>query len=241
MGFVHGKNSRLLLADSLFSGFLRDFEHGDEIEMADSTTFGVEGHTFVPGLESGTLSINGLMDDDATVGGQNERLTSALRSADGSVITSAPAGLAVGEQVHMIEARETNYAVSTPVADLVSFSASWQAEGQVDKGRVLRAHGAVSATEDGTGVDNTALSSDGAAAHLHVTANTRDGSTTVKVQHSVDNSVFVDLISFAAVAAGDTTSERLTVTGTVNRYLRAQTTLAGTTGSITLAVAAARR
>ena len=45
----------------------------------------------------------------------------------------------------------------------------------------------------------------------------------VKLQHSVDNSVWVDLITFTAAAAP--TSETFEVAGTVNRYLRDQRTI----------------
>jgi hypothetical protein len=240
----HGKGSRLLLGTAEFSGYLREFEAGEEIELGDSTTFGNEGHRFIAGLEQGTLSMGGLLDNVATAGGQDATLDGELKASAAAVITSAPGGLAVGARVSMIEAREGSYSISSPVADVVSFQASWQSEGQVDRGRVLATLAAVSGAAgdvDGTNIDNGALTSGGAAASLHVTSNTRNGTTTVKVQHSVDNSVWVDLITFAVVGAGLTASQRLTVAGTVNRHLRSKITKAGTTGSITLAVTAARR
>lgn len=242
MTMVHGKNSRLLLADSLYSGFLRQFETGTEIEMADATPFGPEGHKYVPGLEQGTLSMEGMLDNSPAVGGQNDRLNSTLGAQNGSIITSAPAGLGVGEIVTVIEARSTNYALSSPIGDIVSFQASWQSEGQVDQGVSLHGETAETATANGTAVDNLILSAGGAATALHVIANTRSTSSTIKVQHSVDNSVWVDLATFAVVGAGLTATERIiTAVGTVNRYLRAQWTLTAGTGSITFVVAAARR
>jgi hypothetical protein len=51
---------------------------------------------------------------------------------------------------------------------------------------------------------------------------------TWKVQHSVDNSVWIDLMTFTL--ANDATSERETVSGTVNRYLRAIRTVGGSGG-----------
>lgn len=52
-----------------------------------------------------------------------------------------------------------------------------------------------------------------------------------KIQHSVDNSVWVDLITFTNVTTGPL-AERLTAAGTVNRYLRHVGTVTGA-GSIT--------
>jgi hypothetical protein len=241
VSFVHGKSSRLLLGNSLFSGFLRGFEAGDEIEMGDGTTYGSEGHTYVPGLETGTLSMDGLLDNDATVSGQDAKLNAELGAQNGSVITAAPAGLALGAIVRLIEVRETNYALSSPVGEVVSFNASWQSEGQVDQGVSLHDATSEGATANGSNIDNAILTANGAAASLHVVTNTRSTATTIKVQHSVDNVVWVDLITFTVVGAGATTAQKSAVAGTVNRHLRAQWTLTAGTGAITFAVAAARR
>ncbi|HEX3781716.1 MAG TPA: hypothetical protein VHX38_18795 [Pseudonocardiaceae bacterium] len=74
--------------------------------------------------------------------------------------------------------------------------------------------------------------SSGAQAYLHVTAFTGT-SVDVAVQHSADNSTWSNLIDFGSIAAVG--AQRLTATGTVNRYLRAITGT-GTFTSITFAV-----
>jgi hypothetical protein len=78
-------------------------------------------------------------------------------------------------------------------------------------------------------------------AHLHVTANTRDGTTVAKIQGSADNSTFADLVTFATISTSTVTSERTEVSGSVARYLRAVVTPAGSTGSLTVSIAFARR
>jgi hypothetical protein len=238
----HGKGSRLLLGTASFSGYLREFEQSEEVELADSTVFGDEGHRYLAGLEQGSLSTSGLLDNVATAGGQDATLDAALGASAGTLITVAPGGLALGARVRCIEAREVNYPKSSSVGDVVSFTAAWQSEGQVDYGRSLHDNTAETATANGANVDHGALTSGGAALYLHVTANTRSTSTTIKVQHSVDNSVWVDLGSaFTAVGAGLTSAQRVIAAGTVNRHLRAVWTLTAGTGSITFAVTAARR
>lgn len=246
MAFTHGKVSRLLLDTLMYSGFLKEIENGVEVDLADTTTFATTGgHSWTPGLHGGSLSLQGFLDNATVAGSQNPTAVAALGAADTSVITSAPAGLAVGSPVSMLAAREQNYNVNSPVAEAVQFQTSWQSDGTVDGGvSLLDPATAISGGVGdvlGTNVDNGASSANGAAAHLHVTANTRNGNTTVIVQHSVDNSVWVDLITFTVVGTGLTSSQRATVAGTVNRHLRSKVTKAGTTGSITLAVAAARR
>uniref|UniRef100_UPI003BB56F59 hypothetical protein n=1 Tax=Thermoanaerobacterium sp. DL9XJH110 TaxID=3386643 RepID=UPI003BB56F59 len=81
---------------------------------------------------------------------------------------------------------------------------------------------AASADGNGTTVDNAASSSNGAVAHLHVTGFTGLSNAVIKVTHSTDNfsSSDVDLITFSTVSG--LTSQRSTVTGTVNRYVRVE-------------------
>lgn len=236
MAFVHGKSGRLLLDSLALSGYLKGWEHSTEREMADVTVEGDGGHKFLSGLDNGSLSLDGVWDSTAAATGQDATLDTARGASSASLITAGPEGFAVGKRVIAISARESNYAAASPVGDAVTFAASWASEGQVDVGVALHDLTAETATGNGTSVDNTASSAGGGVANLHVTAFT--GTTaTVKVQHSTDNSVWVDLITFTAATA--TTAERKEVTGTVNRYVRATWTFTGT--SFTFAVAFARR
>jgi hypothetical protein len=69
-----------------------------------------------------------------------------------------------------------------------------------------------------------------------------DNSTVCKVQHSADNSTWADLQAFTSVATTIVTAERIKVANgtTVNRYLRAVATPAGT-GSFTYHINFARQ
>ena len=99
------------------------------------------------------------------------------------------------------------------------------------------AHGSLGALSS---VDNTASSANGGAGTLHVPTNTVNGNTTIKIQHSANDASWADLISFTAVGSSAKTSEIKAVTGTVNRYLRASASTAGSSGSITFMIAFAR-
>lgn len=238
MAFVHGKDSRLLLGKFSFSGYISSWEHTTERELADVTVGGGGGHKFILGLDKGALSTSGFVDNSAATGGQDETLNTALGATATSIITAAPEGLAVGKRVINIESRESTYNVSAPVADAVSYSADWMSEGQIDVGVSLHDLTAETATGNGTSVDNTASSSGGGVGALHVTAYSTFTNVVFKIQHSTDNSVWVDLITHTTVTS--TTSERTTVSGTVNRYVRAIWTATGT-GSVTFAAAFSRR
>ena len=67
-----------------------------------------------------------------------------------------------------------------------------------------------------------------------------NGNTTIKVQHSANDSSWADLITFTVVGASTKLGEIKAVTGTVNRYLRVTASTAGSSGSITFMVAATR-
>jgi len=125
------------------------------------------------------------------------------------------------------------------VADLVRANGSLKGSGRPGPfGVLLHPHG----DETGTGVEsshnNTAESLFGGIANLHVTAIT--GSWTIKVQHSTDNTTWVDLVTFTQVTqAGGVTAESKTVTGTVRQYLRVTST-EDVAGTITFACGFAR-
>lgn len=100
--------------------------------------------------------------------------------------------------------------------------------------------GVAPAATPGASVDNGAATTNGAVAHLHVLSKSGTSPTvTWKVQHSADDSMWVDLMTFTA--ATDKTSQRLAVTGTVNRYLRASRIAGGSNSpSFEAALAIAR-
>lgn len=92
---------------------------------------------------------------------------------------------------------------------------------------------------NGTGLDGGAATTFGAQFYLAVNG-VAGTSVTVKIQDSADNSSWSDLsgASFIAVLAGAVSGQRIAVTGTVRRYLRAVST--GTFSSATFAVLAVR-
>lgn len=241
MGKTHAKNSRIVYGPLALSGHVRRVTTTDTVQQAASTTLVDAGDMTTPGRISGAVSVEGLFDDTVSAGGQDETLDTALGAAAVSPVTVGPNGFALGERVVTMDVREASYALGSKNDDVVSFAAEFRSEDLVDRGVSLHDLTAESATANGTTVDQASASSAGAGATLHVTANSRDGNTTVVVQHSTNGSTWADLITFAAVGAALTAAEKLAAAGTVNRYVRAIWTLAGTTGTATFTVAFARR
>ena len=157
----------------------------------------------------------------------------------------------IGNKAFLMQSDELTYNISSPVADVVSVSADFQAttdgttnltySGQSGVQLTTGASIAFGALGNLSSVDNSASSANGGFAILHVPTNTVGGGvTTIKVQHSADNATFADLITFSTVAASTKTSELKAVSGTVNRYIRATASTAGSSGAITFMLSIAR-
>jgi len=240
MSFKHGKNTAVLVAQYDISAYLNEVSSSQSIETADTSTFGTAAKTYVVGQNDGTLSFSGLFDGAA--GAIAEIFEDIIDNDSTPVITIAPdGGLVIGSKATLAQAKQTSYEVSAPVSDVVSLSGEFQVTDGLRGGVLLAANTAHTTTTNGTSVDGGASTSLGARANLHVTANTRDAGTVIKVQHSADDSTWADLMTFATVAATTLTSETVTATGTINRYLRVQTTAASGTGSITYTLSLSRR
>ena len=236
--FRHGKKTSVLLNGTDMSPFLNEATQTQEIETAETTTFSDDDKTYITGLADGTISTSGLFDSTA---GASDAVLSGLIGEEDNTFTVLPEGATAGRRSIIANGQLTSYEVSSPVGDVIAISAEVQADGGLFSGVALNGLESISASAVTASVDNTTATTSGALANLHVTSNTRDGSSTFKVQHSADGSAWADLISFTGISASATGGESITSTGTVNRYLRGTSTLAGSTGSITFHISAARR
>ena len=237
--FRHGKRTSVLLNGTDMSPFLNEATQTQEIETAETTTFSDEDKTYITGLGDGTISTSGLFDSTA---GASDAVLNGLIGQEDNTLTVLPEGATAGSRSIIANGQLTSYEVSSPVGDVVAISAEVQADGGLFSGVALNGLESVSASAGVTAsVDNGALTSNGALANLHVTANTHDNTATFKVQHSSDGVSWADLITFTNVSASSTTGESVTSTGTVNRYLRGSYSLAGSSGSVTYHLSAARR
>lgn len=120
--------------------------------------------------------------------------------------------------------------------DLHRLRGEWTLTGEVDgRAVILHPHQAETANGQAAPVDNGASSAAGGAGYLQVsTASGTSPSLTVSIEHSADNLTYVALMTFAAATTRG--AQRLRVSGTVNRYVRAAWTVGGTSPSFTFAV-----
>ena len=237
--FAHGKNVNVFVNEYDFSTYFNDVSATSTVETAEVSAFGSSAKEYIVGLLDGTVSLSGMFDGTAT--GTDVVFSAVLGSTTKQNVIVAPSGHSNGASAIVLEADDTSYEVSGAVADVVQTSAEFQSSDGVEHGKILSSGAAISATGNGTSVDNAAASTNGGVGFVSVPTNTRNGNITVKVQQSADNSTFTDLITFTVVTSTQKTFQRVEVTGTVARYLRVNYTVAGSTGSATPVVAFARR
>ena len=242
--FRHGKKTAVLLDAYNLSAYLNEASTSSGLETSETTAFGLDSKTYVAALKDATISLSGMF-ESSTTAGLDPVMASIVASNTDNVVTILPEGMIDGSRALIAAAQETSYEITAAVADVVTASVEMQVDGGLDSGVALNAGTTVSSatTTNSTSVDNTASTANGGVANLHVTTNSRDGATTFKVQHSSDNSTWVDLVTFASVSSSTISQEQVVVAAgtTVNRYLRAQATTTGASGSVTYTISFARR
>lgn len=231
MAAVHGSGSKVYAPGFDFGDFLRQTKVGREKDVYDSTVFNSDGNKeFTAGLRDGTLTAEGLWVGAPSV---TTDIDPAMNTIDDGVARPwlyLPYGDTLGNRGNLLTGIITKWEPESPVDDInkcaleVQSSESGAGVENVKVHRAL-ASAAIATDSAGTAVDNGASSANGGVGFLLVTDNATPGTATVKIQHSTDNSVWVDLISFTAVNTANQ-AQRVAVSGTVNRYTRVIHTVA---------------
>lgn len=129
--FAHGKSTDFAIDDTggssrNISDTLTDVSFPQTIDTAETTAFGSSNKSYIVGLKDTTISVSGIW--DATVDGYISGTEPASRS-----FIYGPAGSTSGNVKYTGEAIMTNYAVSNPVGDVVTFSMDLQVTGAVTR------------------------------------------------------------------------------------------------------------
>ena len=125
--FVHGKSTDFELDDTggtsrSLSTVLTSVDFPETIDTAETTAFGATSKSYIVGLRDATISVSGLW--DATVDGYIIGTEPATRT-----YIYGPAGSTGGNVKYTGECILTNYSISNPVGDVVTFSLDLQCTG----------------------------------------------------------------------------------------------------------------
>lgn len=129
--FYHGKSTNFSLDDT--GGTSRDLsdvlvsvDFPEVVETGETTAFGATSKSYIVGLRDATISVSGIW--DSTVDGYIIGTEPATRT-----FIFGPAGSTSGYVKYTGECILTNYSVSSPVADVVTFSMDLQCTGGVTR------------------------------------------------------------------------------------------------------------
>jgi len=130
--FVHGKSTDFALDDTAgtsrnISNVLTSVDFPETIETAETTAFGSSAKSYIVGLKDATISVSGIF--DATVDGY---IMGGSEPTSRSFIYG-PAGSTGGNVKYTGEVIVTNYSISNPVGDVVTFSLDLQVTGSVTR------------------------------------------------------------------------------------------------------------
>jgi hypothetical protein len=127
-----------------------------------------------------------------------------------------------------------SYETLCQMGKLTKANTTFLFNGAFDDGVILHPLAARTTDTNGTTVDQSAGTSAGGAGYVQCTAFSGFSGVVVTIEHSTDGSSWATLLTFTTIAAAPT-AERVAVSGTVNRYVRAVVDVTGS-GSITVFV-----
>ncbi len=238
MATAHGKLTTVLANEFDLSSRVSQASVSWNQQAVSVTGMGVDDEELIAGLRSGSLTGQGAWDDAA---GQNEALFNAELGNDivwTVAIGGGDASGDIGNRTLMIDMVAADWNPRSVNNDAVRWSGGGPSANTVRiGGRLLHPVTAETTTGNYASSDwGAGPTTNGAVAHLHVTAFTGTNAT-ITVEDSANDSTFANLGTFASVTGVG--SERLAIAGNVERYVRAAVTVDNFT-SMTFAVSLAR-
>jgi hypothetical protein len=219
MAASHGKNGKILVNGYNISEYLRQYSLEMSIATADTTPFSIDSKKYITGQNDAVSSGEGFFDGAV---GAIDAILEGIKGTE-SIWSYYPNGYTSGNYGYGYRALRTNYGIQTTVDDAVRFSLAAQVTAGEERLRSIGGVTTLSTTGSSTVLDLGAGGSSGATVYFHATAIT--GTVAVVVEDSPDNSTWTTLVALANVSAVG--GQRVTVTGTVDRYIRITATLDG--------------
>lgn len=139
MANEHGSVSQILIHDGSslrnISPYVKTIDSNQSRDANDTTTKGATGKTYRGGLTDGEVRLTGLWDDTASVGSRT--VLAAIKATATAAISTVEVGMegnASGDVKESFAAVLTQYDESSPVDDMVAFTATLKISGAVTVG-----------------------------------------------------------------------------------------------------------
>lgn len=226
MSATAGHVAQILLDQRNVSAAFREVTPTRSAETADSTNFASGGwRERVGGVTEAMISAQGLFDSTAGAEGMSAILDALQGVTAGAILTVAPEGLVEGKPAVSGKTSLASTEVNAVIGDVVATNGEFTIEDYAGIGLLLRvAQSADETAGSKTSYDLGWATTKGGRAVAHRTAGT--GAWEVRVQHSVDNSVWADIATLSGSGSGAVTATSSATT--VNRYLRVNVITQGT-------------
>ena len=222
MAFIHGKDTKVIIESTDLSSFLNSAEPSRTADVGETTTFGNDNKTFITGEKDGTVSIGGFFDATA-----DATLQPLMGGAAFDLFVGYD-GTTNGNQCAFGVGNITNYAVSSPVGDVVATSVDVQSDNGFFNGKLNFSGSDTTSGVMGSVVDDSSSSTNGFGAIVVCTSVSGTSPTfDIKVQHSADNVTYADLITFTQITAASSEVKVVASGTTVHRYIRVFNTIGG--------------
>jgi hypothetical protein len=226
MAPVHGSAAELYAPGYDFGAFIREATTDSKTDEHDVTTFASNGNKeFILGLREGELTAEGLWMGTPAVTTDIDPIMAGFLGDENLPWLFMPSGDTFGTPAKLINGHVTKWTCESPVKDVNKCSLAVTGStttGGIEPVLIHRALATAGTGTDvaGTAIDNGAASTNGGVGYVINTAYT-SGALAVKIQHSTDNSVWVDLVTFTSIGAANVVERIAVAPGTtVNRYTR---------------------
>ena len=237
MAGIKGINTRVLIGGYLLSSQTNSATVQASNNSIETTPFEATGKQYVVLPPDGNIDVNGYLHFDTSNGATFEkRLHTSLTTADTVGIIYYNTAVAGSPGYVMPGAYTDNMQIQAPTAGVVTVNGSYTSTTGLRRGVCIYS-GTISATGTTTPVDIGAAGSAGGYAYLFVTTETGSGTNAVIDIESATTSGGAysseGTFTFSAVSAN-----AVTMSGTVNRYLRLNcTSLGGATSWVVTCIA----
>jgi len=129
--FVHSKHTVVTLDGVNLSAFTKTTSFEDSTSVHDTTTYGKDRKTYAAGLGDGKITISGTADD--TVTGPRAVIKPIKAAGTAVPFVFQPFGVGNGKAQSTVDVIVTSFNESSPVDDMVQWTAELQMSGDLDE------------------------------------------------------------------------------------------------------------
>lgn len=232
-----GKNISFYCNGVNLAGALQSFEPTTEIEELDASVLATDYRSYEPGFKGGALSGSGVFQYDPILQNKlHDLMSAAFNNRTDLIVTASLEQVAAGGAAIMMLGLAKSYGIDVAVNQLLLSNFNLTSSRGLQFGRWLFNGTATGGGASvGASVNTGAPHTGGYTVHVHNLAG--DGNASVMIQHSSNNSTWVDLLGAPVVVGVKAAAEIKGASGvTVNQFVRAVVTPVGTNCTVAAAI-----